>query len=125
MGLLIDFHQANITGTEVRVFLGAMLRHLRGHIVLLWDGGPIHKRREVQDFIRRHPRLQAYRFPAYAPELNPDELVWTNAKRDLSNGVPKNIQELNRQLRKSIRTIRCSQQKLRSCIYASDLPWPR
>jgi len=75
MGLLIDFHQINITGTEVRTFLEAMLRHLRDHVVLLWDGGPIHKRREVQDFIRRHPRLHVYRFPAYAPELNPDELV--------------------------------------------------
>ncbi len=110
---------------EVVQFLRHLLRHLRGHVVLLWDGGPIHKRRLVRDFIGRQPRLHVHPFPAYAPELNPDEFVWTHAKRDLSNSAPRDIGALTQQLRRSMRRLQGSQRLLWSCIFASDLPWPR
>jgi hypothetical protein len=29
--------------------------------------------------------VEVHRFPGYAPGLNPDEFVWTQAKRELSN----------------------------------------
>lgn len=125
LGLYVHFHPTNITGVEVIRFLQHLLRHLRGEVVLLWDGGPIHKRRIVRDFIRRRPRLHVYAFPAYAPELNPDEFVWTNAKHELSNSAPEHIGELTQRLRRSLRRLRRSQQLLWSCIFASDLPWPR
>ena len=38
----------NITSVEVVVFLRAVLRHLRGHVIVLWDGGSIHKGPEVR-----------------------------------------------------------------------------
>lgn len=125
LGLYVQFHTTNITGVEIVQFLRHLLRHLRGPVVLLWDGGPIHKRRLVRDFIRRQPRLHVYPFPAYAPELNPDEFVWTKAKRHLSNSAPQDLGELTRHLRRSIRRLRRSQRLLWSCIFASDLPWPR
>jgi len=124
LGLYFRFHSANITGVEVVGFLRYLLRHLRGAVVLFWDGGPIHKRVIVKDFLRQHNRLHVESFPAYAPELNPDEFVWTQAKRALSNGVPKDIAELGRHLRRSIYGVRNSQKLLWSCIHASDLPWP-
>jgi len=80
-GLYFDLHARNITGTEVITFLRQLLRHLRGPVVLLWDGGKIHRRHDVQCVLRRHPRLEVHRFPGYAPELNPDELVWNYMKR--------------------------------------------
>ena len=91
----------------------------------LWDGGAIHKRVIVQDFLRKRTRLHVYRFPSYAPELNPDEFVWTKAKHAQSNGAPQDISQLGTQLRRSIHRIRGSQRLLWSCIHASDLPWPR
>ncbi len=121
----MQFHTANITGVEIIQFLRHLLRHLRGHVVLLWDGGPIHRRRLVQDFIGRHPRLHVYPFPGYAPELNPDEFVWTQAKRRLSNGAPRNLADLKGRLRRSVRRLQRSQRLLWACIFTSDLPWPR
>lgn len=123
-GLYIHFHFANITAEEVLVFLRAVLRHLRGHIMLLWDGGPIHRHSVVKAFLRAHPRLQTERFPAYAPELNPDEFVWTQAKRELANSAPVDVDDLGRRLGRSIRRLRSSQPLLASCLSASDLPWP-
>jgi putative transposase len=125
MGLYARFHGSNITGLEVVGFLRHLLQHLRGPVVLLWDGGPIHRHRCVGVFIRRHPRLRVYRFPAYAPELNPDEFVWTQAKRALSNSAPRSLRELNGNVYRTIRNIRTSQALLRSCLHASELPWPR
>ena len=75
VGLYMHLHPDNITGAEVVVFLRNLLRHLRGPIELLWDGGSIHKREDVKAFLSRNRRLIPHRFPAYAPELNPDEFV--------------------------------------------------
>lgn len=121
----MHFHPINITGVEIVRFLRHLLRHLRGPVVLLWDSSPTHKRGMVRDFIRRHPRLHVHPFPPYAPELNPDEFVWTTSKRDLSNSAPKDIGELKHHLRRSTRRLQRSQRLLWSCIFASDLPWSR
>lgn len=109
---------------EVIGFLRHLLRHLRGPIVLLWDGGTIHRRVIVKEFLHQHKRLHTHRFPAYAPELNPDEFVWTKAKNALANGAPKDIAELGCRTRRAIHRIKDSQQLLWSCIHASELPWP-
>lgn len=102
-----------------------LLRHLRGPVVLLWDRGPIHRRREVTQWITAHPRLQVEAFPAYAPELNPAEYVWAQADRALANSAPLHVGQLNGMLRSTVRCLRHSQRLLWSCIYAAELPWAR
>jgi transposase len=124
VGLYMHVHAANITGAEIVVFLRHLLRHLRGPVDLLWDGGPIHRRADVKTFVRQHPRLHVHPLPAYAPELNPDEWVWTKFKHDLANGAPEDLEQLDAQLRRSFRRVHGSQQLLWSCVLASDLPWP-
>jgi transposase len=94
-------------------------------VVLLWDGGTIHLRKEVKQFIDRHRRLHVERFPAYAPELNPAEYVWNQTDRSLANSAPQDLPELSRMLRKAEHKIKGSQKLLWSCIYASKLPWAR
>lgn len=124
LGLYVQFHRQNITGTEVVGFLRHLLRHLRGPVVLLWDGGKIHRRTDVTAFIRHQPRLQVHAFPGYAPELNPDELVWTKAKQDLSNSTHHDVNQLRVHLRRSLRRLQQSQRLLWSCIRGCELPWP-
>ncbi len=124
LGLYVRFHRSNITGTEVIVFLQYLLRHLPGHVVLVWDGGSIHKRGDVKTFLQRTQRLHVYPFPAYAPELNPIEYVWTHGKHDLSNSAHADTDQLGTHLHRSIRRVRNSQQLLRACIKHSELPWP-
>jgi hypothetical protein len=46
----------NLTGLDIQAFLRHLLRHLRGPVDLLWDRGPIHRRREVRAFLAEHPR---------------------------------------------------------------------
>ena len=90
VGLYLHLHpDENITNVEVAVFLRALLRHLRGHVIVLLDSGSIHKGPAVQALAARCPRLHLAWFPGYAPELNPDEWVWAYFKAKLANGHPE------------------------------------
>jgi len=122
LGVYVQFHSTNISGVEVVAFLHGLLRHLPGSVAVIWDGGPIHYRHLVQDYVRRRrARLHVYRFPAYAPELNPAEQIWTNGKRYMSNGTPGDIDELAGQVRLAIRRVARSQRLLRACVEKSGL----
>jgi hypothetical protein len=71
-----------ITNEEVADFL----RHLRGRVVVLWDGGPKHKGEPIRAVLRRYRRLHGERRPAYSPELNPVEWLRPGLLRQLWKG---------------------------------------
>jgi hypothetical protein len=94
-------------------------------VVLLWDRGTIHTRREVRVSLVAHPRVHPYDFPPDAPELNPAEHIWNQADATLAHGAPQDVGQLRGRLRYAIHKLRGSQQLLWSCISASQLPWKR
>jgi len=108
----------------VAAFLRQLLRHLRGHVILLWDRGRIHKGPHLARLRQDYPRLHIEWFPGYAPELNPVEQVWHDFKGHTANGLPRNRQDIRNNLHANTRRVRRSQDKLRSFILASDLPSP-
>jgi transposase len=122
LGLYLHLYPDNLTHVEVAIFLRHLLRHLHGHVVLVWDRGPIHHGRAIADLCRRHRRLHLVTLPSYAPELNPDEGVWAYAKRALANGRPRSVQDLFRDLTRVTRAVRQRPALLRAFIAASDLP---
>ena len=48
-----------------------------GIIVLIWDNLNVHLRTELRDFTGAQAWLQVFRLPAYAPDLNPVEGIWS------------------------------------------------
>lgn len=122
LGLYYLLFFDNIEQQEVCVFLRELLRHLRGPIIALLDNSTTHQGEPLEKLLRQHPRLRIEHFPAYAPELNPDEGVWCQAKQKLANSCPKDIEELMRAVIRSINGIRSSPKKLRGCILQSELP---
>lgn len=69
---------------------------MRGRILLLWDNGTIHRRKEVKAFLGKVRRgLTTPRFPVYAPEMSSDEMVWSALKgQRLPNFCPKTGDEI-------------------------------
>lgn len=122
LGFYFRLHARNITTEEVQDFLWYLLKHLRGHVFVIWDGASIHNPKMLRDFCRKYPRLHLQKLPAYAPELNPIEAAWHATKHPLANGRPDNIPELGRALVASLRKTRGSQRVLRGCVAQSDLP---
>lgn len=122
MGLYVQFRQDNVTALQVAKFLRRLLRHLRGPVILLWDGGRIHKGSAIDAIRHAYPRLHLERFPGYAPELNPAEQVWNDFKGHTANSLLRNKQDIRLHLHASARRVRRSGEKLRSFVLASDLP---
>ena len=125
LALYLRVAARSLNGLDVRTFCQALLRHLRRAVVLVWDRGTIHRRREVQVYLAHRARVHPYFFPAYAPELNPAEHIWSQADSALANGVPQDLEELRGRLRCTVRRLRGSQPLLWACIGASKLPWTR
>jgi transposase len=122
IGLYFQLHRKNIQQAEVCQFVRYLLRHLRGHLIGIWDNGKPHKGEPLRNLCRQYPRLHLERFPAYAPELNPDEGVWSQADNALANGRPDDLDELSVALHHTLRHLRRSQAKLRWCVHQSELP---
>lgn len=83
-------------GTAVVGFLRDLLEHLRGNVVVVWDGGPNNKGEAVREFLKRNPRLRMERLRAYCPDLNAVESVcsWLKYGR-LANSAPGEVGEQN------------------------------
>jgi transposase len=120
--LYFRIHERNISGKEVLAFLRQLLKSVRGPIVVVWDNIKTRGGASIRDFCRRVPRLHLERFPAYAPELNPDEGIWAQAKCELANAGPNDLRDLSTRLRRTLRGINTSQRKLRACVHRSALP---
>jgi len=122
LGLYYQLYFDNIGQEEVCCFLRELLRHLRGTVIVLLDNSSTHKGRPLEQLLRKHRRLHIEHFPAYSPEMNPDEGVWSLAKRALANSCPTDLEELVEQVIHSINSVRISADKLRGCIVHSELP---
>lgn len=122
LGLYYALHEKNIQQTEVRDFLRHLLKHLRGPVIVVWDNARTHKGALIRKICSRVKRLHLEALPPYAPELNPDEGVWSQAKNTLANGRPDTVDELWSHLLDTLEGIRSSQKRLRASIHKSDLP---
>jgi transposase len=110
--------------TDVAIgFLRDVLRHERGPIFWFWDNVPFHKDPRVLAFLAQHPRLRICYFPTYAPELNPDEFVWTQLHDQLANSLLLDRPQLDQALADALCRTRDSQSLLRACIKSSGLPF--
>ncbi|MBI5077321.1 transposase [Candidatus Falkowbacteria bacterium] len=72
-------------------------RHVKERIILMWDGLPGHRARATRLFLitQRH-WLETHRFPAYAPELNPPEYLFSALKsRNLTGLHVATIDEID------------------------------
>lgn len=72
-------------GMSAELFV-AMLKLImsgrRKPLFLVLDSLPAHKAKLVQDYVKTtNGKLELHFLPGYAPELNPDELVWNYVKR--------------------------------------------
>jgi transposase len=94
-----------IRSPQIIEFLSHLLRHIPGKLLIVWDGLPGHRSRITWEFIRQQRgRLWVEFLPAYAPELNPVEYLWSHWKQhELPNFCPQNFGQLSSHARKALR----------------------
>ncbi len=99
---------AGVTWWNFYFRLFPLLRHLPGNLLIVWDGLRSHRSRMVWDFVRQQQgRLWLEFLPAYAPELNPVEYLWSHWKQhELPNFCPTTFGQLSHHARQALRRMR-------------------
>lgn len=111
----------SIDSAYVLLYLNDLKRHRRKKLLLVWDGLPAHRARIVIDWIRKNRSwLRVERLPAYAPELNPPEYLWSAMKKGRLGNLGGNFQALGRAVRKCRRSMN-DRALLRGFLRASGL----
>lgn len=108
-------------------FLEVLLQELPGRVVVVWDGGSMHKGDPIDQLqTLMAARLSLEKFPAYSPQLSPVEPSWSWLKYSkLCNYAPHDAAELDAHVVAELTAIREDQELLRGFWHASDLPLPR
>ncbi len=105
--LLAHVQEEAFRGPAIVAFL-RQLRQVRGKLLVIWDGAPIHRCQPVKDFLAAGAarRLHLERLPGYAPELNAAEGVWNLLKRrELANRCCHDLDEPRWELGLAIRRL--------------------
>ncbi len=114
---------ANATAEHVVAFLKELKKTLP-RFTVIWDRSKIHSRaRLVQEFLAANPSVVAEDFPAYVPDLNPDEGVWGYTKYGrLPNFAPANAVELRARVDAELRELKKQAYFLYRFIEHTNLP---
>jgi transposase len=86
----------NVCAEDIVAFLAELRRELPGPWTVVWDRHNIHsKARLVKQWLLGQRDVVLEDLPGYAPELNPDEMVWAWLKYGrLCNLAPKDVSHL-------------------------------
>lgn len=116
--LFLQVRRATYDSEAVVGFLRVLLRKIRGKVLVIWDGSPIHQGPAVKAFLRRGAakRLHLERLPGYAPDLNPDEGIWNYLKRvELANVCCHDLDELGTALIQARERLRHKRHVIQAC----------
>ena len=122
--LFMQVKDRSIKGVDCVRFLKHLLRHLTGKVLVVWDGGSIHRSRLVKDFLKTQEghRVLLEPLPAYAPDLNPDEGIWRYTKRvELKNVCCYDLDELHQELLKAKERLRHKKHIIKACFQHAGL----
>jgi transposase len=114
----------NAGGEHVVEFLQKLTRHLRDGFTVLWDRSSIHRKSGlVQQYLAEHPEIVTEALPAYAPDINPDELVWGWSKYGrLPNLAAENTDWLREHVINELTHLQQHPELLESFIEKTKLP---
>jgi transposase len=92
--------EGSVHGAQVVEALRYFRRKVGRPLVVVWDRLGVHRSHEVKAFVDSHSEDFALEeFPAYSPELNPEEGCNSQVKRSLLNATPDSVADLRRQVR--------------------------
>ena len=111
------------TWTEYRDLLIAAHRQLPGGIVVLvWDNLNVHLGAELRAFTGAQAWLRVFRLPAYAPDLNPVEGIWSVLKRGvLANLAVASFAHLVQVIRHGLKKIQYQPGLIEGCLAGTGL----
>ena len=88
-GFWYHVYNGKFTADKCVACFQRFLKNRKSPVILIVDGHPVHKSKMVMDYIESlDGRLEIVFLPPYAPDLNPDELVWNQMRSVGSSKKP-------------------------------------
>ena len=118
-------YEGKLNAEAFVLFLRNFMAGRSGKVFLVLDSHPAHTAKMVKRYVDSlDGRLELHPLPTYAPDLNPDEYVWSYMK---NNGVSKKPLKKNESLRKRVEEdlikIHCDQPLVRSFFDATSVAY--
>lgn len=122
-GLYYDLWDHNCHAVDVMRFLRFVHRRLRCTMLMIWDRWNPHRSAAAQLAQAGCSWLEPHWLPAYAPELDPVEFVWTQAKYgDSADWIPEDVPDLRLHLQQLSEEYRHDPARLYSFFEVARLP---
>ncbi|MFG2695900.1 transposase [Kitasatospora sp. NPDC048407] len=103
------------------LLVGAHIQ-LGSPIVPVWDNLRAHLMPPMQEFVRASKDwLTVFQLPSYAPDLNPQEGIWSLAKRTIANLAAADLDQLARTVKRSMKQIQYRPYLIDGCLAATGL----
>jgi len=95
---------------------------LGGPIVLVWDNVRLHLTKPLREFIDANADwLTVFQLPTYAPDLNPQEGVWSLVKRDIGNLAAADLSQITRSVKRRLKQIQYPTDLIDGCPISTGL----
>jgi transposase len=104
-------------------FLSSVMEHYSGRILVVMDNLSAHRSKAITAFLDEHQaRIRAVYFPAYSPELNPVEYLWSAIKgKDVANLPASDLTDLEFAAEQASRRVESDQSIMQGFLKASSL----
>lgn len=107
--------------TDYAALLDAAHQYLKAPLVVIWDNLNTHISAAMRKLIAARDWLHVIQLPAYAPDLNPTESVWSHVKHSLGNLAVTNAHHLATIVRNRLKRIQYRPELLTSFLAHTGL----
>lgn len=108
--LFYEVREKAFDGQAIVEFLKQILATVVEKVLIIWDNASIHDCQRTRQFLRTEAeakRLYLVKQPAYSPQLNADEQVWSQLKCvGLKNSCYRNVKELEPKVREEMEKLK-------------------
>lgn len=114
-------HDGPVNAGVFLEFLKRLMVGAKAPVFLIVDGHSIHKAKKVKAYVESlEGQLRLFYLPPYAPQLNPDEVVWAHVKREVSGRLVQSKRTMKRLALSALRRIQRLPALVRSFFYQPE-----
>lgn len=107
--------------TDYIALLDAAHQYLKAPIVVIWDNLNVHVSAAMRELAANRDWLHIVQLPAYSPDLNPTEAVWSHVKRSVGNLAAVGVDHLAAIVRNRLKRIQYRPELLASFVAHTGL----